>query len=415
MAPSTVAILDGVRARAFISHRPPRGALPHPDPTPSMQNRREFLGTGLALGAAALLPPAPLQAASGPSASRTAGAGAAKRILILGGTGFIGPHNVGHALARGHQVTIFNRGRSAPGVFGPDVEELAGDRATNLEALRGRTWDAVIDESASQSSAPEWVKLSAELLRDATDQYLFISTRSVYLDTSRVPMTADWPVRTRENSPVAEGTPLPYGHAKAYAEKAAHAAMPGRVTVVRPGLIIGPGDDTDRFTYWPVRIARGGEVLVPGDGSDHAQNIDVRDLAEFSIRLVEDGRYGVFNAVGPHLGQPWLHFADAIRHGVGSDAAFTWVDADFLRENGAQPYGRELPVFQPMRGSTAGFARFDLRPEMEAGLTFRPTEVTARETLEWFRTLPAERQAAMRTGFTPEREQAILAAWKARR
>lgn len=377
-----------------------------------MQNRRDFLGTGLALGAAALLGPSMLAASPLPGVRN--GASAPKRILILGGTGFVGPHQVRHALARGHQVTIFNRGRTAPGMFGPDVEELAGDRANDLDALRGRTWDAVIDESASQSSAPEWVKLSAELLRDATDQYLFISTRSVYLDTSRVPMTADAPVRTRENSPIAEGSPLPYGHAKAYAEKEAHAAMPGRVTVVRPGLIIGPEDDTDRFTYWPVRIARGGEVLVPGDGSDHVQNIDVRDLVEFTIRLVEDGRYGVFNAVGPHLGLPWLQFADAIRRGVGSDATFTWVGTDFLIEHGAQPYGRELPVFQPMRGSTAGFARFDMGPEIAAGLTFRSTEVTARDTLEWFRTLPAERQAAMRTGFTPEREQAILAAWKAR-
>lgn len=377
-----------------------------------MQNRREFLSAGLALGAAALLRPSML--AASPLAGVRVGSSAPKRILILGGTGFVGPHQVRHALARGHQVTIFNRGRTAPGMFGPDVEELAGDRANNLDALRGRTWDAVIDESASQSSAPEWVKLSAELLRDAADQYLFISTRSVYLDTSRVPMTADAPVRTLENSPIAEGTPLPYGHAKAYAEKAAHAAMPGRVTVVRPGLIIGPEDDTDRFTYWPVRIARGGEVLVPGDGSDHVQNIDVRDLVEFTIRLVEDGRYGIFNAVGPQLGLPWREFAEAIRRGVGSDATFTWVGADFLIEHGAQPYGRELPCFQPMRGNTAGFARFDLTPEMEAGLTFRPTEVTARETLEWFRTLPPERQAAMRTGFTPEREQAILAAWKAR-
>ncbi|GMV04028.1 MAG: reductase [Gemmatimonadota bacterium] len=378
---------------------------------PAMQNRREFLGAGLALGAAALLRPSML--AASPLGGARASA-APKRILILGGTGFVGPHQVRHALARGHQVTIFNRGRTAPGMFGTDVEELAGDRATDLEALKGRRWDAVIDESASRSSAPEWVRLSAGLLKDATDQYLFISTRSVYLNTARVPMTADAPVRTLENSPIAEGTPLPYGHAKAYAEKEAHAAMPGRVTVVRPGLIIGPEDDTDRFTYWPVRIARGGEVLVPGDGSDHVQNIDVRDLVEFTIRLVEDGRYGVFNAVGPHLGQPWRQFADAVRRGVGSDATFTWVGTDFLIANGAQPYGRELPVFQPMRGDTAGFARFDLTPEIQAGLRFRPTEVTARETLEWFRTLPADRQAALRTGFAPERERALLAAWKAR-
>jgi 2'-hydroxyisoflavone reductase len=373
-----------------------------------MQSRREFLGGSLAaLGAAALFDPKTLLGAP-------ATAPAPKRILILGGTGFVGPHQVRYAVQRGH-ITIFNRGRTAPGMFGKDVEELAGDRAADLSALKGRKWDAVIDESASLSSAPAWVKLSADLLKDSTDQYLFISTRSVYFDTSRVPMTNAAPVLTRENSPIAEGRPLTYGHAKAYAEKEAHAAMPGRVTVVRPGLIVGPEDDTDRFTYWPVRIARGGEVLMPGDGTDHVQIIDVRDLVEFNIKLVEDKTYGVFNAVGPHMGQPFTTFAESIKKGVGGNATFTWVDPDFLRANGANPYGRELPVFQVMQGRTAGFARFDLTPEMKAGLKFRPTEVTARETLAWWRTLPAERQAAIKTGFTPEREKALLALWHARK
>ena len=371
-----------------------------------MSNRREFIGKSLAvIGAAASLKPGALFAAP---------TRAPKKILILGGTGFVGPHQVRHALERGHEVTIFNRGRTAPGMFGKNVEELAGDRASNLDALKGRKWDAVIDESASMSSAPDWVKLSATTLKDSTDQYLFISTRSVYLDTSRVPMTADAPVLTRENAPIAEGRPLSYGHAKAYAEKEAHAIMPGRVTVVRPGLIIGPGDDTDRFTYWPVRIARGGEVLVPGDGTDHVQIIDVRDLVEFNIKLVEDGTKGVFNAVGPHLGQPFKQFVERIHKGVGGTGTYTWVDAEFLRANGANPYGRELPVFQVMKGRTAGFARFDLTPELRAGLKFRPTEVTARETLDWFRTLPAERQAGIKTGFTEEREKALLALWRAR-
>ena len=370
-----------------------------------MPNRREFIGTSLsALGLATAFKPTALFATPAP-----------KRILILGGTGFVGPHQVRYALQRGHQVTIFNRGRSAPGLFGKDVEELAGDRANNLDALKGRKWDAVIDESASLSSAPEWVKLSATALKDSTDQYLFISTRSVYLDTSRVPMTADAPVLTRENTPIPDGRPLSYGHAKAYAEKEAHAIMPGRVTVVRPGLIIGPEDDTDRFTYWPVRIARGGDVLVPGDGTDHVQIIDVRDLVEFSVKLVEDRTLGVFNAVGPHLGQPFRQFVERIHKGVGASGTYTWVDAEFLRANGANPYGRELPVFQVMRGRTAGFARFDLTPELKAGLTFRPTEVTARETLDWFRTLPTERQAGIKTGFTAEREQALLALWRARK
>src|SRR5687767_2689135 len=241
-----------------------------------MQSRREFIGRSLAaLGAAAALDLKTLLAAPAP---------APKRILILGGTGFVGPHQVRHALKRGHTVTIFNRGRSAPGMFGKDVQELAGDRATDLSALKGRKWDAVIDESASQSSAPEWVKLSTDLLKDSVDQYLFISTRSAYQGTSRVPMTADAP--THPDVPAGQ-TPN-YGQAKAMAERAILSAMPGRVTIVRPGLIIGPGDDTDRFTYWPFRVAKGGEMLAPGDGTDHVQIIDVRDLMEFSVKLVEE-------------------------------------------------------------------------------------------------------------------------------
>ncbi len=367
-----------------------------------MYSRREFLGTGLAaLGTAALVSPRTLLAARAP-----------KKILILGGTGFVGPHQVRYALERGHEVTIFNRGRSAPGMFGKNVEELAGDRASDLSSLKGRRWDAVIDESASLSSAPEWVTLSTDLLKDRTDQYLFISTRSVYFDTSRVPMTADAPVLTLENSPIDAGKPLSYGHAKAYAEKVAQAAMPGRVTVVRPGLIVGPGDDTDRFTYWPVRIARGGEVLVPGDGTDHVQIIDVRDLVQFCVTLVENNTFGTFNGVGPNLGQPFKQFVERIQRGVGGTATFTWVESNFLRANGASPYGRELPVYQVMRGRTAGFARFDLTPELKAGLKLRSTEDTARDTLAWWNAQPAARQVSTKTGFTPEREQALLKLWK---
>ena len=370
-----------------------------------MQNRRDFLRSSLtALGAASVLDATTLFAAPAP-----------KKILILGGTGFVGPHQVRYALSRGHTVTIFNRGQTAPGMFGKDVEELKGDRANNLEALKGRKWDAVIDESASLSSAPDWVKLSADVLKDSVDQYLFISTRSVYFDLSSVPMTAAAPVLTRENSPVAEGRPLPYGHAKAYAEKDAHAIMPGRVTVVRPGLIVGPEDDTDRFTNWPVRIARGGEVLAPGDGTDHVQVIDVRDLVQFNVTMVENKTYGVYNGVGPQGGRPFREFVNLIQKGVGGNATFTWVDADFLRANGANPYGKELPVFQVMKGRTAGFARFDITPELKAGLKIRPMDDTARDTLAWFRTQTPERQAGIKTGFTEQRERDLLALWKARK
>ena len=361
-----------------------------------MQNRRDFVTSTLAaIGAASLCPRA---------------SAAPRSILILGGTGFVGPHEVRRALERGHEVTIFNRGQSAPGAFGKDVEELTGDRANNLEALKGRKWDAVIDESASRFDAPEWVRQSATLLRDATDHYLYVSSIAAYVDFSRVPMRADAPVLTRESSPVEAGQRLPYGHAKAFAEQEAQSILQDRLTIVRPGIIMGPGDDTNRFTYWPARIARGGEVIAPGDGSDHVQLIDVRDLVDFNIKLVEDRTFGVFNALGPHLGQPFSRLLEQVRGGIGGDASFVWIDPEFLATNEFRSPG--LQIFQPMRGDTAGYSRFDIAPELAAGLSFRPTEVTAEDTLEWFRSLPEDPRAPLQRIL--EREAQVIAAWKAR-
>ena len=363
-----------------------------------MQTRRDFLGSAIAIGAATALDPRSLFASPAP-----------KKILILGGTGFIGPHNVRYALSRGHQVSLFNRG-SSPGMFGKDVEELKGDRNADLSALKGRKWDAVIDESASgASNAPEWVKLAAETLKDSVDQYLFISTRSAYSDVSLVPMTANAP--TFPDVPA--GQTRSYGQAKAMAERVALATMPGRVTIVRPGLIIGPGDDTDRFTYWPFRVSKGGEMLAPGDGTDHVQIIDVRDLMEFSVKLVEDKTFGKFNGVGPDKGRPFKDFLERIEKAVGGDPKLTWVSADFLIENQAQPYGSQLPSYQVMRGRTAGFARFDLTPEIKAGLKFRPIEVTAKETLEWYNAGPGKTQPWTKVGMKPEREKELLTKWHA--
>jgi 2'-hydroxyisoflavone reductase len=313
-------------------------------------------------------------------------------------------------------VTIFTRGRTNPGMFKGKVAELIGDRANNLESLKGKKWDAVIDNSAEAgATAPEWVTLSAEALKDSVDQYYFTSTRSVYFDLSGVPATAAAPVKTEENSPTpptARGRE--YGLGKAMAEKAAQRIMPGRVTVVRPGLIIGPGDDTDRFTYWPWRVARGGDMLAPGNGTDHVQIIDVRDLGEFAIKLVEDKTYGVFNAVGPDGGRPFKEFLELVNKGVGGNPTLTWVDGDFLIANGVQPYGTQMPVFQIMRGRNAGFARFDLKPEIKVGLKFRPMEVTAKETLDWFRTL-TDRPDGPTKGLKPDREKELLALWRARK
>jgi 2'-hydroxyisoflavone reductase len=370
-----------------------------------MYTRRDFIATTLGVIGATAIRPQPAWAAP-------------KSILILGGTGFVGPHQVRRALERGHQVTIFNRGRSAPGLFGKEVEQLVGDRASNLDALKGRKWDAVIDESASTGDAHEWVKQSATLLSDATDHYLFISTRAVYLDYRRVPMTADVPVLTRETfrGRVAASGPLPYGLTKAYAEKEAQRLLPGRVTVVRPGIIMGPGDDTNRFPYWTARVARGGEMLAPGDGSDHVQLIDVRDLVEFNINLVEERTLGVFNALGPQLGQPFVQLLEQVQRGISGNATVIWVDADFLFQTALkfQMFGLVdgINIYRPMKGADAGYSRFDITPELKAGLRFRPTEVTARDTLDWFRALPPERQNMTLGGI--DREAELFAAWKAR-
>ncbi|MGZ8379608.1 MAG: NAD-dependent epimerase/dehydratase family protein [Gemmatirosa sp.] len=331
------------------------------------------------------------------------------RILILGGTGFIGPYQVQYALDRGHTVTLFNRGRTNPGLF-PSVEKLQGDRASDLRSLEGRDWDVVLDNSATN---PEWVERSAKLLAPRVKRYVFVSTRSVYSDTSRVPMTSDAPVFTRENTKVEAGRPLPYGLSKALAETEARRHFGDRALIVRPGLIVGPGDLTDRFTYWPVRIERGGEVLAPGDGTDPVQVIDARDLSEWMIRLAEQGATGTLNAVGPRNPRSFAELLHGIKAVTTSEATFTWVDTDFLATHKVRPYA-EMPVWQPARGGREGFARFDLTKEIALGLTFRPLADTARDTLTFYRAQPSERQATLRAGLTPEREAEVLAAWKAR-
>jgi len=388
--------------------------------------RRDFLrtsalgGGALAAGlvpagslAASALPPSPVPA-SRLSAPSAAAPRRAIRLLILGGTGFIGPWQVRYAQERGHEVTIFNRGRSAPGMFS-GVEELTGDRALGqLDALRGRRWDAVIDNSASLASAPDWVRDSAGLLREAADQYLFISTRSVFRDLSAVPGTVDAPVLTRETtSSWREGQPYPYGLAKALAEGEARAAFGERTTVVRPGLIVGPGDDTDRFTYWPVRIERGGEVLAPGDANlDRIQIIDVRDLCEWAVRLCEDRTYGTFMGIGPEHGRSMAEFLYGIAGATTASLTWTWVPREFLVQHRMRPY-QELPVWRPPTPGFEGFSRFDLSRELAAGITYRSLADTTTATLDFHHSRPPERKVRLQAGTTLEREAEVLAAWHA--
>ena len=371
---------------------------PHEDST--MTGRREFLG----MAAGAVL-------AAGAGGDREAGrADRPKTILMLGGTGFLGPQTVEAALRRGHKVTLFNRGRTRPGLF-PDLEKLHGDRdKDDLKALEGRRWDAVIDTSAN---VPRWVKRAAAVLGPNIGHYIYVSSISVYPDMSKPGTDETAPVATIDDPTTEKIDGRTYGALKALSEKAAEAAMPGKVAVVRPGLIVGPEDPSDRFTYWPARVARGGEVLAPGSPDDPIQLIDVRDLGEFLVRLIDDRTTGVFNALGPDQALTMGRTLEACKQVARSDATFTWVDAEFLEKQDVHAWS-DMPAWVPNGGETAGFAKVSNARAIKAGLTFRPIDDTAKATLDWFRSLPDDRRTELRAGLSHEREAKVLAAWKAR-
>jgi len=334
------------------------------------------------------------------------------RILILGGTGFIGPHQVRYALARGHRVTVFNRGRH-PQDWPGEVEELTGDRNTSdLKALEGRDWDVCID---NPTTLPFWVRDAAKALKGRVKQYVFVSTMSVYATNDAPDGDETAPTAPYAGADAfAERTVTNelYGPLKAVSEQEALAQFGARATtIVRPGLIVGPGDETDRFTYWPVRLTRGGEVLAPGDGTDPVQFVDARDLAAWTIRLVEQGKAGVFNTIGPARPMTVRQMLAGVAKGVGAKPELTWVASDWLAANNVNGWS-DLPVWLPGQGRTAGFHRRSNQAAVAAGLTFRPLPTTAADTLAWFRTLPAERHAKLKAGQTPEREADLLARWR---
>lgn len=338
------------------------------------------------------------------------------RILILGGTGFTGPYQIQFALGRGHKITTFNRGKTHPGELPKEVEQLIGDRNGQLDALKGRQWDVAID---NPSSLPVWVRDAGQVLKGNVDRYVFISTISVYAPTNKAGTNEDAPLQkytgpdpmkeTRE-SLIASKFAL-YGPLKALSEAEAPKWFPNKTLVIRPGLIVGPRDETDRFTYWPVRIDRGGEVLAPGDPRDPVQFIDARDLAEWTIRMVENGATGVYNATGPakKLGIGEMLFT--IKTAENAKANFTWVSADFLDAQKIAPWS-DMPVWVPPKGEDSGLSQVSIQRALDKGLTFRPLADTARDTLTWFKSQPAERQAKLRAGITPEKETEVLAAWK---
>ncbi|MEO6970194.1 MAG: NAD-dependent epimerase/dehydratase family protein [Chthoniobacterales bacterium] len=337
------------------------------------------------------------------------------KILILGGTGFTGPFQVKYALARGHKVTVFNRGKTHPGELPEGVEQLIGDRNGQLDALKGRKWDVVID---NPTMLPKWVHDAAEILKGNVDRYIFISTISVYADPSKPGMDETAPLAKYDGADAMKETRdtviaskfALYGPLKTLSEKEVEKWFPGKSLIIRPGLIVGPGDETDRFSYWPVRIDRGGEVLAPGNPSDPVQFIDARDLAEWTIRMAEQGATGVYNATGPATPLTIGKMLEGIKTALGSSATFTWVPADFLEKEKVAPWS-DMPVWVPPIGEDGGMGAVSIKRALEKGLTFRPLAETARDTLAWFKSQPKERQDKPKAGITPEREAEVLAAW----
>ncbi len=373
--------------------------------------RREFLlaaaggALGLGLGSRAL--------------AATMGAAAKSlNILFLGGTGFLGPHMVRRALARGHGVSIFSRGRSKT-VLPDSVERLIGDRDGDLNALKGRSWDLVIDNSGY---VPRLVRDSAELLRDSVGHYIFTSTVSVYFDPY-----SEGPPRLLGGLDIAEDAPLAaikdattedvrknYGPLKVLCENVVREVYPDRHSVIRPTFVAGPGDHTDRFTYWTVRIDRGGEMLAPGDPGRAASYIDVRDLAEFFVHVAETGAPGAYNCSGPASRLTWRELLTGMKSAIGGDARLVWVGEDFLAQR-LGPRSRELPIWARVEGGPGGPRLFSNEKSVAAGLTYRPLAVTARDTLAWFKSLPEERRAGIKAGLSAAREAELLAAWHARK
>lgn len=334
---------------------------------------------------------------------------APQSILILGGTGFLGPHVVDAAQARGHTVTLFNRGKTRPDLF-PGVEKLHGDRDGDLKSLEGRAWDAVVDTSGY---VPRLVRASAELLAPRIKQYVFISTISVYARHDRKHADETAPLATIDD-PKNEDVKANYGALKALSERAAEAALPGKVTTLRPGLIVGPLDPTGRFTHWVTRLAEGGEALAPGDGQTPIQWIDGRDLAAWIVRTIEDRTSGTFNALGPTPAPTMREVLETCNAAGGNKATLTWVDAAFLDKHNVAPWA-DLPMWIPPEGEYAGFGTISNARAVAAGLTFRPLATTAADTLAWVRGLPAGEPARTRgSGLPRDREAAVLAAFHAR-
>jgi 2'-hydroxyisoflavone reductase len=360
-----------------------------------LTSRRQLLHWGACLAASGVLPRA-LAAESRP-----------KTLLILGGTGFIGPHLTKQALRLGWKVTHFNRGKHAPdGVA--DVETLIGDRNGQIDALRDRKWDVVIDDTGQ---IPKYVKMSADLLAPNVGYCLFISSISAYASFAK-PNDETSPLGQLSDPNVDKTTDETYGPMKALCEQYSMQAFKGRASVVRPGYIVGPLDGTDRFTYWPVRASKGGEMMAPGTPSDPIQIIDVRDLAVWMMKLAQERTTGYFNAISPPRA---FTMGDIIEASIQASpqSKATWIPEDFLATQW-KVEELDFPPWSPMSGETAGASLTSTLRAQKAGLKVRPMKETVADTLAWFHTLPPERQAKLRAGIDPQKEADVLKAWHAK-
>lgn len=390
-------------------------------------SRRTFVKWSAALAGAAgidLVAGRPLHGTPAPVLNPRRGgrAPAPLSILIIGGTGFTGPEQVECALERGHRVTVINRNRTRPDFFkgkGGQVEQLVGDLNADMSALQGRTFDAVLD---IPTTAPYWVRNVAQYMKGRTKHYTFISTLSVYAGNAKAgadetdptaPMPADVDPFTPD--PAMRGRY--YGQLKAYSEKFVRETYPDNL-IIRPGLIVGPLDPSDRFTYWPVRIDKGGEVMAPGTGTDPVQFVDARDLAEWTIRMIEAKETGTYNAVGPEKPLSMAELLHGIKAVTTAGAQFTWVPAEFLAKQNLRGW-RDMPVWVPSTPANAGFSTRSAAKAIAKGLSFRPLAVTAKDTLDWAKTRTAEQQQALAegrvAGLSAAREAEVLAAWRASR
>lgn len=378
------------------------------------KNRREFLGASVALGLTPLLNVGPLKTSKPRKQSTDK-----LKILILGGTSFLGPHQIAYALERGHEVSIFTRGKTTPKIhleLFDQVEKLVGDREDNLEALKNRKWDVVIDNSGRKT---KWTEDTAQLLKDNVGYYLYTSSISVFYPFTGDDFSEDRPLVTEIPEGIDENEKFTYeyGVMKATSEIATIEAFgEDRSIIVRPTLIVGPGDRTDRFPYWVARLEEGGEVMIPGASDEVVQYIDVRDLAEWMIRLLENKAAGTYNGSGPGFAMTTNAFVHGIHASFNSPVSYVQIDDfDFLQENnviGIQPWVIQLPEY-------AGMSKSNNQKAIAADLQFRPLSETVQATKEWWYSdaVTQERRDNILKGersfFKIEKE--VLEKWKARK